>query len=216
MVAKTPMDEPRIHKCFPGGWQDLLDYVDEVVKGSRDHLADKLSYTYHDRLVNYPTCESATCYHYMEIDQLSKIVDILSKTPHSRRAQAITWIPGIDLGSEEPPCLQSLTFRIVSRRDVDVLDMHVRFRSRDAYNGAFMNMYALTFLQLEVADCLAVPVGHYVDFSDSFHVYGDRILEAEGKVKTINDRLNNPDGRSNYYTTEEFRSIWEEGEQVRK
>jgi thymidylate synthase len=219
MTVYEPMSEPRIHKCFPGGWDDLVKYVDEVVNGSRDHLSTELSYTYHDRLVNYPgkpytyraigewgeVTKDAAC---SIVNQLDRVVELLKKTPYTRRAQTITWIPGTDLYSDEAPCMNSLWFRVIPRRTLwdgikDQLDMHVRFRSRDAFNAAFMNMYALTLLQKDIADKVGVEVGHYVDFSDSFHVYGSKVQDAVGYVRTIQSRIDNT------WTTEEFKGIWE-------
>lgn len=252
MEVTHPMSEPRIHKCFPGGWDDLVKYVDEVVHGSRDHLHSELSYTYHDRLVRYPISIVDTVVEELHdariefideldgvdeesvrdtrswsrieegivlrgvehgnmtppsihVNQLDRVVELLRKCPYTRRAQAITWIPSEDLGSKEPPCLQSLQFRIVPRDGIDVLDMHVRFRSRDALHAAYMNMYALTELQSVISRELDVPIGHYVDMCDSFHIYGSRREMAEAYVNRMVSR------DDNYYTTNEFRSLWEDG-----
>ena len=37
MVVKRPMDEPRIHRAFPAGLEDLEVYRQEVVEGVHDH-----------------------------------------------------------------------------------------------------------------------------------------------------------------------------------
>jgi len=198
-----PMGEPRIHKCYPGGWDDLVKYVDEVVHGSRDHLSKELSYTYHDRLINYPGAEFTN-----SVNQINRIVDILKVDRYTRRAQAITWIPDVDLGSKDPPCLQSLFFRIVPR-DVDVLDMHVRFRSNDALNACYMNMYALTEYQKYVAGRLGIPVGHYIHFADSFHIYGQRLDQARQYYEQMSKRIDiSGDALANCWTTEEYKELW--------
>lgn len=46
------------------------------------------------------------------INQIEKCIDLLKECEFSRRAQAITWMPEKDLGCKEPPCLQSLLFRV--------------------------------------------------------------------------------------------------------
>ena len=55
--VSNPFNEPRIHKNFPGGPEDLERYRQEVVDGIHDHwLAPeegKWAYVYHDRLCNY-------------------------------------------------------------------------------------------------------------------------------------------------------------------
>jgi thymidylate synthase len=214
MYVEEPMTEPRIHMCIPGGWTDLQGYVEEVVDGSRDHLSRELSYTYHDRLTNYKSVDSEILESENEwsvtvVDQLRGVMDLLRRAPYSRRAQAITWIPGVDQVSNEPPCLQSIWCRVVTRDVGPALDMHVRFRSRDAYNGAFMNMYALTMLQSKMAEELGVNVGHYVDISDSFHVYGNKLEEARRYVENMSKRMEERGGRSNFISTSNMRKMWE-------
>jgi len=57
MVVKNPFSEPRIHLGFPGGFEDLEKYRQEIVNGVHDHWInpeEKMwTYTYHDRLFNY-------------------------------------------------------------------------------------------------------------------------------------------------------------------
>jgi thymidylate synthase len=77
-------------------------------------------------------------------------------------------MPWKDYDVAGPPCLQRIWFKII---DDEWLEMHTSWRSRDAYNAAFMNMYAITFLQKMIADKIGVKVGRYVDDSDSYHVY---------------------------------------------
>ena len=56
-----PLAEPMIHKDFPGGPEDLQEYVMEVCDGIKDHLVrdrndpedTRWEYTYHQRLFAY-------------------------------------------------------------------------------------------------------------------------------------------------------------------
>ncbi len=62
MIAVTdPFNEPRIHKNFPGGPEELEAYRQEVVDGIHDHWIDpaagKWTYTYHERLFAYRPVE---------------------------------------------------------------------------------------------------------------------------------------------------------------
>ena len=100
----------------------------------------------------------------------------------SRRAQAITWKVWEDLNIYDPACLQSVWCRILADEDDTwVLNMNVRFRSNDAYEAAFMNMFALMSLQEKIAGMIAgeagrkVKLGRYVHIADSYHIYGTRI-----------------------------------------
>ena len=57
IVIDRPMAEPRIHRAFPGGLEDLETYRQEVVFGIHDHWINpkegKWTYTYHKRLFEY-------------------------------------------------------------------------------------------------------------------------------------------------------------------
>ncbi len=170
MVIEEPMAEPRIHRALPGGLDDLWMYVAEVVDGVHDHWIapeeGKWSYTYHKRLTDYGG-----------IDQLRLAIDVLAKTPYSRRAQGITWMPREDLGAADPPCLQRIWLRLVEGEEGLKLVMNCHWRSRDALKAAFMNLFAFSELQKSlVADLrerhgIAASCGRMVDISDSYHLY---------------------------------------------
>jgi thymidylate synthase len=124
------------------------------------------------------------------------VVDKLSRVPHSRRAQAITWMPTLDPKTDDPPCLQRLWFRIRERSDgVLRLNMNTHWRSRDAYKAAFMNMYALTDLQRRLSEEVGrrsgreVLPGRYVDITDSYHIYGAYLTEIQERfLRSIRER----------------------------
>lgn len=206
LAVSEPFSEPRIHRAMPGGIGDLEIYTQEVVKGIHDSWIDpaagKWQYTYHERLTNYTVPGSAP------VNQLALVVQSLAKTEHSRRAQAILWKPWDDPQSEHPACLQRLWFRLIGDR----LVMSAHMRSNDAYKAAFMNMYAFTALQAEVAKDLSVLLdreivpGQYNHIVDSFHIYGSYLQEVEGFLKSIEVRS----FEDRTYTTEEVRPLIEE------
>jgi len=202
-----PFKEPRIHKNLPGGPQELEVYRQEVVEGIHDHWIDpeneKWTYTYHERLFAYsPTDDlgrSSAPRPFGPVDQVEYIVEKLSRTMHSRRAQAVTWMPTADPKTYDPPCLQRIWCRIL--RDADgtaVLNMNTHWRSRDLYKAWFMNVYALTDLQRLIAERISertgerVVCGRYVDISDSLHIYGAYFGEFEPEYRKIKA---NPDYR---------------------
>jgi len=191
MIVENPSQDPFIHKAFPGGLETLEEYRQEVIEGVKDHWVrdpmdpedKRWEYTYHERLFNYrlPGAGNGT-------DQMREIVKHLARAPHSRRAQAITWQPWKDAGIEDPPCLQSLWFRLVKDPSgAERLNLNVRFRSRDGYDAAFMNCFALVLMQEETARQLAdetgreIKTGRYLDISDSYHIYGRRIDDFENR-----------------------------------
>jgi thymidylate synthase len=191
-VVEDPFREPRLHRAFPGGLEDLEVYRQEVVDGIHDHWIapeeGKWTYTYHKRLFAYEI-EGET------IDQIGRLVDRLSRTGHSRRAQAITWNPKLDLPTDDPPCLQRVWCRLLpGDGDGLVLNMNTHWRSRDAYKAAFMNVFALTDLERAIAGRIAerlgrpVRAGRYADISDSFHVYGSYFGEFRGFLNLVEKR----------------------------
>ncbi len=192
MVIDGPMSEPRIHRAFPGSLEDLEVYRQEVVDGIHDQWINpdegKWTYTYHQRIFNYPAGKSA-------VDQIGSMVDKLASVPHTRRAQAITWDPSQDPVTDDPPCLQRIWCRLVQKgADRYSLAMNAHWRSRDAFKASFMNMYALTDLQRLIASRLQekmkrpVEAGRYVDISDSFHIYGSYAVEFQNFLDLIKKR----------------------------
>ena len=194
-----PFAEPRIHKAFPGGLEDLEVYRAEVLYGVHDHWIapeeGKWEYTYHERLFAYKVPGR------QPIDQIAEVVRLLRETPHTRRAQAVTWQAWQDLGIHDPACLQRMWFRVEEGR----LNLVIHIRSNDAFKAAFMNMFAFTELQREVAGALGVGLGEYMHVADSFHIYGSYFKEFEGFLKMIGAR---PD---RYFTSEFARPMFEDG-----
>ncbi len=193
-----PLAEPRIHKNIPAGPAELEVYRQEVVDGIHDHWIDpndpqKWAYTYHQRLFNYSAATgfSETDTRLPPLDQVQLLLDKLTGVFYTRRAQAITWIPGPDNACEHPPCLQRVWCRIVEGGGSLVLNMNTHWRSRDAFKAWFMNSYALTDLQAKLAREISrktsrqVEVGRYVDISDSFHAYGQDFGKLKPEVEKM-------------------------------
>jgi len=202
ICVKTPFAEPRIHKNFPGGPEELESYRQEVISGIHDHWIDpaagKWTYTYHERLFAYSPVEDIRDANspkpFVPFDQVQFIIDSLADCHHTRRSQAITWMPNADPKTDDPPCLQRIWCRLVTSENGDLsLNMNTHWRSRDLYRAWFMNSYAMTELQRIIADEISkkidkpVSVGRYVDISDSLHIYGSSLENAEveiGKMKS--------------------------------
>jgi len=185
ILVSNPLAEPRIHKAMPDSLAGLYVYTQEVTAGVHDERVREggWSYSYHDRLCGWPGIGNWE--DLPRINQLSGLIDKLSETPHSRRSQAITWFPPSDLVNHEPPCLQRIWCRVVKSDGSLLLEMNTHWRSRDAFKAAFMNMYALTELQRIIAGEISehtgqnVGVGRYVEFIDSYHIYGSYVRNGE-------------------------------------
>jgi thymidylate synthase len=194
LVIEEPFGEPRIHRAFPAGLEELEVYRLEVVDGVHDHWIDpaagKWTYTYHKRIFDYEIEGK-------HVDQIAYVVDKLSSSTITRRAQAITWNPALDPPTDDPPCLQRLWFRLVEKAPGAgsfVMNMNTHWRSRDAYKAAFMNIFALTDLMRVIAERISkkmgapVELGRYADISDSYHIYGSYFSEFEGFLKLVEKR----------------------------
>jgi len=202
MVTVTePFSEPRIHKNFPGGPEELESYRQEVVSGLHDHWIDpaagKWTYTYHERLFAYSPVEEIrdpkSPKPFARVDQIQYIIDSLSQVSHTRRAQAITWMPTADPNTNDPPCLQRVWCRLVEEAGGFALNMNTHWRSRDLYKAWFMNVYALTELQKQIAEGISkninktVSVGRYMDISDSLHLYGSYFADIAKEVEKMRE-----------------------------
>ncbi len=201
ITIDEPLSEPMIHRDMPGGFEDLEEYCMEVTEGIKDHLVrdagdpddHRWEYTYHQRLFRYDHTDSI-------YDQIETMCQKLARSPHTRRAQAVTWKVWEDNDCYDPACLQSIWCRILDGQ----LCMNVRFRSNDAYKAAFMNIFALVRLQKMIAERvqelsgMPVKVGRYCHIADSYHIYGSNMEEFKGRfLKAIDERTF--DGRTFRY-----------------
>ena len=211
ITVAEPFSEPRIHKNFPGGPEELEAYRQEVVDGIHDHWIDpaagKWTYTYHERIFAYSPVEDIRNPRakkpFKKVNQIQYVIDALSKVSHTRRAQAITWMPTADPATDDPPCLQRIWCRLVAdnagpaspigsaEASGYVLNMNTHWRSRDLYKAWFMNVYALTDLQRTIAGKISekinkpVAVGRYVDISDSLHIYGSYFKDVVREIEKM-------------------------------
>jgi thymidylate synthase len=204
MIIAEPLAEPRIHRDFPGSLEDLAKYRFEVVEGVHDHLINpqenKWPYTYHDLLFNWLATDDVAKREPAKLpfnpaNQIDYIVEKLSSFTYSRRAQATTWNPLAHPNIEHPPCLQRIWCRLFQdKKGAYVLNFDTDWRSRDAYKGAPMNMFAIIDLGRIVAERISekigkeVKLGTYTDTSNSFHLYGAYFDEFSRFLKGLEAR----------------------------
>jgi thymidylate synthase len=204
ITVEEPWADPMIHKAFPGGIEDLREYVMEL-QGAKDHWMKNMNdeadtrweYTYHWRLHDYGTWKERSAESGdqetvgpFRVNQIDEIVEKLAAQPYTRQAQMITWMPNIDLSCYDPPCLQSLHYRIVEDDDGTwFLNCNVRFRSNDAWGASFMNMFGFIHFNRDiVAAGVAARAGKSVELgrlnwhADSYHLYGKDIEDFERRL----------------------------------
>jgi thymidylate synthase len=213
-----PLSDPMIHRAFPGGIEDLKEYVMELT-GLKDHWVKNINdpkdthweYTYHGRLAAYGawrelingTSQQAG---FFSINQIDAVIEKLSKQPYTRQAQMITWMPNLDIDCFDPPCLQSLWYRIIEDEDgVWWLNCNVRFRSNDAWGASFMNMFGfIHFNKNIIASGVSKKTGKKVELgrmnwqADSYHIYGKDILTAKQLLFDRIDSMNFADRTFNF------------------
>ncbi|MFH0990442.1 MAG: thymidylate synthase [bacterium] len=194
-----PLTDPMIHKAFPGGIDDLKEYSMELM-GAKDHWVKNINdsadtrweYTYHGRLANYGAWQElhngrSSKAGFFDIDQIEVVINKLVKQPFTRQAQMITWMPNLDVDCYDPPCLQSIWYRVMEGQDGTWwLNCNIRFRSNDAWGANFMNMFGFTLFSRDIiAAGLTAKTGKTVNLgrlnwhADSYHIYGKDIEAAK-------------------------------------
>jgi len=207
ITIEEPESDPMIHMAFPAGIEQLKEYEMEL-KGAKDHWVKNMNdpddtrweYTYHGRLEKYGSwlekidgrkVESGP----FKINQIEAVISKLCAQPFTRQAQMITWMPNIDLDCFDPPCLQSLWYRILEDEEgIYWLNCNIRFRSNDAWNASFMNMFGfIQFNKQIIAAEISKRTGKQVRLgrlnwhADSYHIYGRDIEQARNMLF---DRIN--------------------------
>ena len=231
MTILEPETDPMIHMAFPGGIDDLKEYVLEL-KGFKDHWVKNINdesdtrweYTYHGRLKKFGVWKELRNGNSLKanpfnIDQIKSVIDKLSKQPFTRQAQMITWMPNLDIDCYDPPCLQSLWYRILEDEDgVYWLNCNIRFRSNDAWGASFMNMFGfIQFSKEVIADKVAEKTGKIVKLgwlnwqADLYHIYGKDIQSAKERLF---DRLNDMsfEERTMPFNDEFIREMYDQAE----
>ncbi|HEY6794267.1 MAG TPA: thymidylate synthase [Kineosporiaceae bacterium] len=103
-----------------------------------------------------------------QVDQLERVVSVLSGDPDSRRALVQLFDPARDhRGYRDVPCTLGWRFYLREGR----LHLHTTMRSQDLWLGFPYDVFTFTVLQELVAGWLGVAVGDYHHHVDSLHLY---------------------------------------------
>jgi thymidylate synthase len=224
-----PLSEPMIHKAFPGGIEDLREYVMEV-QGIKDHWVKNINdpndtrweYTYHGRLANYGSWKEkvdgqSKIVGQFNINQIEHVIQKLVDQPFTRQAQMITWMPNLDLDCYDPPCLQSIWYRIFEDEEgTSWLNCNIRFRSNDAWGANFMNMFGFTLFNRDIiAKEISKRSGRKIELgrlnwhADSYHIYGKDISAAKQRLFDRLEKIKFED-RVYEFSDENIRAIYDE------
>jgi thymidylate synthase len=231
LTIEEPESEPMIHMAFPSGIEQLKEYVLEL-KGFKDHWVKNMNdpndtrweYTYHGRLEKYGIwMEKNDKGRYeagpFKVDQIEGVIKKLSEQPFTRQAQMITWMPNLDLDCFDPPCLQSLWYRILEdEKGVYWLNCNIRFRSNDAWGASFMNMFGFIQFNKEIIAAgvsnrtgREVRLGRVNWQADSYHIYGRDIEQAREMLFDRIDELSIEE-RTYNFSDEFIRDMYDSAE----
>lgn len=117
---------------------------------------------------------------HFDINQVDEVVRILRENSHSRRAIINLWDTRSDFYTNNPPCLNHISFLIDSNNR---LIMTATFRSNDMYSAFYLNAMGLRALQSKIASKIECLTGELIIISQSAHVYEDCWENADSLVK---------------------------------
>jgi thymidylate synthase len=115
-------------------------------------------------------------------NQVDAVVEQLETRLDSRRAVIVLWDGASDPGSEHPPCACLVQFLVREGR----LSVVSYLRSNDAWVAAVPDMVAMVRLGKLVADRVGVPVGEYIHFAASYHIYEPDLVPAMEAFREAN------------------------------
>lgn len=154
----SPSDSNDYLKNIASGNYDIEGYpikgipLAEYVKSINNKDKQGFVYTYPNRLQAHFINESGL------INQIDVVVKRLSENLGSNRAVMVLYDPDVDSFEEDDPeklvedipCLNWV--QVLVRNDI--LNLHVQFRSNDAYNAFPSNMMLITYLGMRITEKL--------------------------------------------------------------
>ncbi len=172
VVVEDPYHEMIPHEY---SWNDerLEEYAHQLLTGENPGF----EYTYGERLRHWEIPEasrstssqdaSMRLYVSSPVDQIDHVICRLRRSPSTRRATAVTWIPPVDNSKDEVPCMIVDDFKL---RDGS-LNLAVFFRSHD-FAGAYpANLYGLARVLEYVSREVGAEPGSISTTSSSAHIY---------------------------------------------
>jgi thymidylate synthase len=233
---------------------ELEGLKDCICRNENDPKDTRWEYLYSSRMTNYGTwlekvkgLEDVSEHHFdvvakyddgsdgirtghFEVNQVENVIQKLVKQPFTRQAQMILWMPQMDSKVYDPPCCQSLHFRLTPEGKGYSLNTNIRFRSNDSSRAFFHNCFGfIQFVRNKILFPLQERLGCEINYgrlnwqADSWHLYGSEIKNFEErfinrlKVSNFEDRVLNfhdPDIQEMYHECEPM--ILQKFEDVKK
>jgi thymidylate synthase len=149
-----------------------IKYLKENGVSIWDEWADEngnLGPVYGHQWRNWPTAKGET------IDQISKVIEMIKKTPDSRRLIVSAWnVADID-NMKLPPCHAFFQFYVANGK----LSCQLYQRSADIFLGVPFNIASYALLTMMVAQVCGLGAGEFVHTLGDAHLYTNHIEQAK-------------------------------------
>ncbi|EJF88640.1 thymidylate synthase [Bartonella tamiae] len=109
------------------------------------------------------------------IDQISKVVDMIVKTPNSRRLIVSAWNPALIDDMALPPCHCLFQFYVCE----GTLSCQLYQRSGDIFLGVPFNIASYALLTMMVAQVTGLKAGEFVHTFGDAHLYSNHFEQAK-------------------------------------
>lgn len=113
-----------------------------------------------------------------EVDQISKLIDMIKKTPDSRRLLVSAWNPAEVDEMALPPCHTLWQVRIVG----DTMHLQLYQRSADMFLGVPFNIASYALLLEMLAHVTGYKAGEFVHSMGDAHIYSNHVEQVETQL----------------------------------
>lgn len=109
------------------------------------------------------------------IDQIAKVVDMIAKTPYSRRLIVLAWNPALVDEMALPPCHCMFQFYVADGK----LSCQLYQRSADIFLGVPFNIASYALLTMMIAQVTGLKAGDFVHTFGDAHLYSNHFEQAK-------------------------------------
>ncbi|MBN9431031.1 MAG: thymidylate synthase [Bosea sp.] len=113
------------------------------------------------------------------IDQLGKVVEMIRRTPDSRRLVVSAWNPAEIEAMALPPCHMMFQFYVADGR----LSCQLYQRSADIFLGVPFNIASYALLTMMVAQVTGLEPGDFVHTLGDAHLYSNHLEQARQQLE---------------------------------
>ena len=113
------------------------------------------------------------------IDQLGKVVEMIRRTPDSRRLVVTAWNPAEIEAMALPPCHMMFQFYVADGR----LSCQLYQRSADIFLGVPFNIASYALLTMMVAQVTGLEPGDFVHTLGDAHLYSNHLDQARQQLE---------------------------------